>query len=153
MDGIKIISENRKARFNYHILDSFEAGVVLTGAEIKSIRSGGISLQEGYIRPQDGELWLLGVHIKPYTFSSEKEYDPVKPRKLLMRADEIKKLSGKVEQKGLTLVPLKVYLKKGRAKIEVALAQGKTAPDKRTDIKKKESDRELARAIKNKRYD
>lgn len=150
-DSIKILSENRKARFNYHILDSFEAGIVLSGAEIKSIRAGGISLQEGYISPRNGELWLLGAHIKPYVFSPDKEYDPVQPRKLLMHKEEIKRLAGKVEQKGLTLVPLKIYLKRGRAKLEVALAQGKSAPDKRHDIKKKEADRDLARAIKGKR--
>lgn len=146
--GIKIISENRKARFDYHIVESFEAGIVLTGAEIKSIRAGGISLQESYVRPQNGELLLLGAHIKPYSHSANSEYDPVRPRKLLMHKVEIIKLQGKVEQKGLTLVPLKVYLKSGRAKIEIALAKGKSAPDKRHDIKDKEAKRDIARVMK-----
>ncbi len=146
--AIKIISENRKARFNYHIVESYEAGIVLTGAEIKSIRAGGISLQESYVRPQNGELLLLGAHIKPYSHSANAEYDPVRPRKLLMHKGEIVKLQSKVEQKGLTIVPLKVYLKSGRAKIEIGLAKGKSAPDKREDIKGKEAKRDMARALK-----
>lgn len=146
--GIKILAENRKARFNYHIIESFEAGMVLTGSEIKSIRLGGLSLQESYVRPHHGELVLLGAHVKLYSHTSNPDYDPVRPKKLLMHKAEIVKLQGKVEQKGLTIVPLKVYLKNGRAKIEIGLAKGKDAPDKREDIKGRESKREMARALK-----
>lgn len=150
-DGpVKIISENRKARFNYHIIESFEAGLVLTGAEIKSIRATGISLQESFINPRNNELFLLNAHINPYSHAlGDKEYNPVRPRKLLMHKYEIMKLRGRVEQKGLTLVPLKLYLKNGRAKIEIALARGKAGPDKREDIKERETKRELERALKN----
>ncbi len=149
--GIKIISENRKARFNYHILENFEAGLVLSGAEIKSIRAGGISLQESYVRPSNGELLLLGAHIMPYEHSTNSEYDPVRPRKLLMHKVEILKLQVKVEQKGLTIVALKVYLKAGRAKIEIGLAKGKAAPDKREGVKDREAQRDIARVLKENR--
>lgn len=147
---IKIVSENRKARFNYHIVESFEAGIVLTGAEIKSIRSSGISLQESFILPKNGELLIVNAHIHPYSHAlGDKEYNPVRPRKLLMHKYEIEKLRGRVEQKGLTLIPLKLYLKNGRAKLEIALAKGKAGPDKREDIKERETKRELERALKN----
>lgn len=147
--GIKIISENRKARFHYELLEKFEAGMVLTGAEIKAIRESGISLQESFIRPAQGELLLLNAHIKPYTHAAgDKEYNPTRTRKLLMHKKEILLLQGKVEQKGLTIIPIKVYLKKGKAKLELALARGKAGPDKRSDIKERETKRELARAMK-----
>lgn len=150
-EGIKIISENRKARFNYHILETFEAGIVLTGAEIKSIRQGHITLAESYVRPEGEEIFLVNAHIDPYAFNSEKDYDPVRKRKLLLKRHEIDKLRGRVEAKGLTLVALKIYLKRGRAKIEIALAKGKNAPDKRNTIRERQSNREVARAIKSKR--
>lgn len=146
--GMKVIAENRKARFNYQIVETFEAGMVLTGAEIKSIRQGGISLQESYVAPYKGELFLLSAHIKPYSHTKDDLYDPVRRRKLLMHKKEISRLQGKVEQKGLTLIPLKVYLKNGRAKIELALAKGKAAPDKRDDIKDRQAKREIERAVK-----
>ncbi len=146
--GEKIIAQNRKARFEYHISDTMEAGVVLSGAEIKSIRNNGISIEESYVRPQAGEVFLLGAHIKPYSHSGDKEYDPVRPRKLLLHAHEIQKLLSRVEAKGFTIVPLKVYLKHGRAKVEIGIAKGKNAPDKRTSIKEKESKREMDRARK-----
>jgi len=150
-DGQKIITENRKARFDYHILDSFEAGLVLTGAEIKSIRTGEISVNEAYVRPQGSELFLLNAYIKPYAHSGDKEYDPRRPRKLLLHRKEIAKLTRELETKGTTIVPLKIYLKSGRAKIEIALGKGKAAPDKRQDIKKREADREVAREIARRR--
>lgn len=150
-DGQKIITENRKARFDYHILESFEAGLVLTGAEIKSIRTGEISVNEAYVRPQGSELFLLNAYIKPYAHSGDKEYDPRRPRKLLLHRKEIAKLTRELETKGTTIVPLKIYLKGGRAKIEIALGKGKAAPDKRQDIKKREADREVAREIARRR--
>jgi SsrA-binding protein len=150
-DGQKIITENRKARFDYHILDSFEAGLVLTGAEIKSIRTGEISVNEAYVRPQGSELFLLNAYIKPYAHSGDKEYDPRRPRKLLLHRKEIAKLTRELETKGTTIVPLKIYLKSGRAKIEIALGKVKAAPDKSQDIKKREADREVAREIARRR--
>ena len=144
----KSIAQNRKARFNYNILETAEAGIVLTGAEIKSIRANGISLEQSYIGVMQGELFLLGAHIRPYQFSAQSEIDPLRARKLLMHRREIDRLGGRVSQKGLTLVPLEIYLRRGRAKILVGLGKGKSAPDKRDTIKARESKRELARALK-----
>lgn len=156
--AIKIIAENRKARFTYHITEKFEAGIVLTGAEIKSIRANGISIAESYVRPQSEKIgrsetsvgvFLIGAHIAPYQFTADPDYVPTRPRRLLLNRREIDKLSAAVERKGLTIVPLTVYLKKGRAKLEIALARGKDAPDKRQAIKSREGKRELARSVKN----
>jgi SsrA-binding protein len=149
-ESFKILAENRKARFNYEILEKFEAGIVLSGAEIKSIRAGGISINEAYIRADERGAYLVGAHIAPYAFSANKEYDPIRARKLLLNMHEIHKLRGRSEEKGLTIVPLKVYLKRGYAKIEIALGRGKVAPDKRQDIKKREQDREASRAVRSK---
>jgi SsrA-binding protein len=146
--GIKIINDNRKARFNYHILEVYEAGIVLTGPEIKSIRQGHVVLAESYIRPEGDEVFLLNAHIDPYAFNTDPKYDPVRKRKLLLKRNEIDKLRGRVEAKGLTLVPLKIYLKRGLAKIEIALAKGKNAPDKRQSIRDRQVKREIARVIK-----
>ncbi|RMG39642.1 MAG: SsrA-binding protein SmpB [Candidatus Dadabacteria bacterium] len=146
--GLKVISTNKKARFNYQILEKFEAGLVLSGAEIKSIRQGGISLDESYVRPDGNELYLVQAYIKPYSHISQQDYDPRRKRKLLMHRHEINKLRGRVEEKGLTLVPLRVYLKRGYAKLEIGLARGKAAPDKRKTIKERELKREAERAIK-----
>ena len=148
--GVKVVAANRKARFDYHIVESFEAGVVLTGAEIKAIRTGEMTITEAYVRPEKGELVLLNAYIRPYSHSSDPEYDPRRPRKLLMHRREIVKLIRELETKGMTLVPLDVHLKNGRAKVEVALAKGKAAPDKRQDIKKREGQREIARAMSKK---
>lgn len=147
MEGLKVIAANRKARFDYHILDTFEAGIVLTGAEIKSIRAGEITISEAYVRPQGEELFLLNAYIKPYSHSGDREYDPRRPRKLLMHKREIVRLIHQLEAKGTTLIPLQVHLKKGRAKVEIALGKGKAAPDKRQDVKKRESEREIAREM------
>jgi len=146
--GRKIIAVNKKARFQYHIIEKFEAGLVLLGSEIKSIRDGHVTINESYIRPHGSELVLLNAHIKEYAFSKHEKIDPVRPRKLLMHKSEIDKLRGRVEQKGLTLVPLSIYLSKGRAKLEIALVKGKEAPDKRETIKEREAEREMARFVK-----
>ena len=146
--GFKVIAMNKRARFDYHIIEVFEAGVVLTGAEIKSIRAGGISINEAYVHPTRNEVFIIGAHIAPYSHSGAKEYEPTKKRKLLLHAEEIGKLRSRVEEAGFTIVPLRVYLKNGRAKIEIALAKGKDAPDKRKSIKDKEGKREVDRAMK-----
>ncbi len=150
VQGGKVITVNRKARFDYHILDTYEAGLVLSGAEIKSIRAGEITLNEGYVRPQSGELFLLNAYVKPYAHSADKEYDPRRPRKLLLHKREIDKLIRETETKGVTIVPLQLYLKGGRAKLEIAVAKGKAAPDKRQSIKEREANRDLARAMSQK---
>jgi SsrA-binding protein len=147
--GGKVIAINKKARFNYHIVETLEAGIVLTGVEIKSIRAGNINLAESYVRPQGGEVFLLGAHIRQYSHSGGlKDYDPVRPKKLLLHKHEIDKFRGRVEAKGMTIVPLKIYLKHGRAKLEIGLAKGKDAPDKRHSVKERDAKREMARAIK-----
>ncbi len=146
--GIKIISENRRARFEYHFIERFEAGIVLSGAEIKSVRQGGINIAESYVRPFQNELFLVGAHIKPYAFNADPEYDPTRFRKLLLHRREIDKLRGSIEKEGLTIIPTKIYLKGGRAKLEIALAKGKKTHDKRDDIKSKDAARQIARAMK-----
>jgi SsrA-binding protein len=144
----RVLAVNRKARFEYEILETTEAGLVLTGAEIKSIRAGNLNLAESYIRPKDGELFLIGAHISPYSHSGLKDYDPVRPRKLLLKKNEILRLKAKVEQKGLTIVALDVHLSRGYAKLLIALAKGKSAPDKRRTTQEREQKREVARALK-----
>lgn len=147
-EAIKIVSENRRARFDYHIISTFEAGVVLTGAEIKSVRNGTLSLGESFVRPDSDGLYLIQARIEPYKFNSDRSYDPLRKRKLLLNKREIAELVNGIEKKGLTIVPLKMYLKRGFAKIEIALAKGKSAPDKRENTKAREAKREIARAIK-----
>jgi SsrA-binding protein len=149
-EEVKILAANRKARFDYHILDTLEAGIVLTGAEIKSMRGGEMSISEAYVRPERGELYLLNAHIQPYSQSGNKEYDPRRARKLLMHRKEIDRLIKELETKGTTIVPLQIHLSKGRAKVQIGLGKGKAAPDKRQDIKKRETDREIARAMSKK---
>ena len=146
--GHKIISVNKKARFNYHIVETYEAGLVLTGPEIKSVRAGHISLGESYVRPERGDLYLINANITPYKFSADPDYDPIRKRKLLLHKHEIEKLTGRVEQKGLTIVPLQIYLKRGLAKLEIALAKGKDAPDKKKDMIDKDKKLEASRAMK-----
>ena len=148
--GIKVLVENRKARFDYHILETLEAGIVLTGHEIKSIRNGGANLQEAYVRAAEGEMFLIGAHINPYAFTKHEEIDPVRPRKLLLHKAEIMKLQGRTTQRGFTIVPLEIYLKKGMAKVKIGLAKGKAAPDKRSSIKEREAKRDIARAMRKK---
>ncbi|MCI5064595.1 SsrA-binding protein SmpB [bacterium] len=147
--SVKVVAENRKARFRYHLEEFFEAGLVLTGGEIKSIRAGAISLGESYVIPHRRELYLVNAHITPYAFDTNTQGDPTRRRKLLLHRREIDKLIGRVEAKGFTLVPVKVYLKKGRAKLQIALAKGKDTGDKRETIKERDAKREAQRAMKN----
>ena len=146
--AIKTVSTNRKARHNYHILDSVEAGIVLTGSEIKSIRAGRVSLGDAYVRPEAGELWLLNAHIARYDASSHFRHEPMRPRKLLLHRKQIDALTSQVAEKGFTLVPLRLYIKDSIAKVEVALARGKKLYDKREAIIRRETDRALDRAMK-----
>jgi len=147
----KVISQNRKARHDYEILETLEAGVVLTGPEVKSLRLGRANLKDGYARPQQGEILLHEVHISPYENSPLNEQDPTRTRKLLLHRQEIKKLTGKIVEKGLTLVPLKLYFRKGKVKVELALAKGKKLYDKRESIRKRDIEREAERQIRQKK--
>ncbi len=148
--GIKTLATNRKAYHDYHIQDSIEAGIVLTGTEIKSIRMGRVSLGEAYVRPENGELWLLNAHIARYEAGSYMSHEPGRPRKLLLHRKQIDSLISKVSEKGLTLLPLKLYIKDSRAKVEIALAKGKKLYDKRESIARRETDREIGRVVKRK---
>ncbi|MBI2860587.1 MAG: SsrA-binding protein SmpB [Chloroflexi bacterium] len=145
---IKTVATNRKAYHNYHIGESVEAGIVLTGSEIKSIRDGRVNLGDAYVRPEGGELWLLNAHIARYESSSYMSHEPTRPRKLLLHRDQIKELAGQIKEKGLTLVPTRMYLKDSLAKVEVALAKGKKLYDKRESIAKRETEREISRLLK-----
>jgi SsrA-binding protein len=146
--AIKTIATNRKAYHNYHILESMEAGIVLTGTEIKSIRAGKMSLSDAYVKPEKGELWLLNAHIARYDNASYMSHEPTRPRKLLLHRREIAGLTSKLAEKGLTLVPLKVYIKDSNAKVEIAVAKGKKLYDKRESIARRDSDMEIRRAVK-----
>lgn len=146
--AIKTIATNRKAYHNYHIQDSIEAGIALTGSEIKSIRGGRVSLGDAYVKPEAGELWLLNAHIARYEPGSYLSHTPTRPRKLLLHRKQIDSLSSKVLEQGFTLVPLKLYIKDSIAKVEVALAKGKKLYDKRESIIRRETERELGRALK-----
>lgn len=137
--------DNRRARHEFHILESLEAGIALTGTEIKSIREGGISLAQAYARLRDGELWLLGMHVPAYKQGSFSNVDPDRPRKLLLHKEQIARLGGRASEKGLTLVPLRLYFTRGKAKIEIGLARGKKLWDKRADTAKRDVEREIAR--------
>ncbi len=150
MAEIKKIATNRKALHNYHILEGFEAGIALTGTEIKSIRASHVSLAEAYVKPEKGELWLLGAHIARYDADGYNSHEPTRPRRLLLHRKQIKMLAGEVKQKGLTLVPLSIYIKDSLAKVEVALAKGKKQYDKRAVIAKRDTDREIDRTLKSK---
>jgi SsrA-binding protein len=147
-DTDKNISLNRKAYHNYEIMETVEAGIVLLGTEIKSIRDGRVSLGEAFARPEKGEIWLFSVHIPRYEPGSYANHDPVRPRKLLLHKGQINYLTGKVSERGLTLVPLRLYYKRGRVKVELGLARGKKQYDKRQTIKTKEAEREMDRALK-----
>lgn len=143
----KVVARNRKATHDYFILETYEAGIVLTGTEIKSVREGRVNLRDGYAKIDSGELWLYNVHISPYERGSFYNHDPLRPRKLLLRREEIKRLLGKTKEKGLTLVPLSVYIKDNRwAKVEVALAKGKKQYDKRAAIAERDAQRAMERA-------
>ncbi len=147
--GIKIIADNRQARFLYEILETYEAGIQLVGTEVKSIREGRVNLRDGYALIRHGEVWLSNVHVSPYQASSQYfNHDPRRDRKLLLHRKEINKLIGKIEQKGLTLVPLKMYFKNSRVKVSLGLARGKKIHDKRETVKRRQDEREMARAMK-----
>lgn len=149
MSDRKIVARNRKATFDYHLLETFEAGLALAGVEIKSIRANQINLQDGWVQAQNGELWLMGVHISPYQQADRfSPLDPRRPRKLLMHRKEIARIASRMNERGLTVVPTQVYLKNGRAKVEIALARGKQQHDKRQDIAKRDSDLEIRRALR-----
>ena len=145
---IKNIATNKKAYHNYYIGDSIEAGIALTGSEIKSVRAGRVSLGDAYVRPEKREMWLYNAHIARYEASSYMSHEPTRPRKLLLHRKEILNLTGKVAEKGLTLVATRLYIKGNVAKVEIALAKGKKLYDKREAISRRETDRELARTMK-----
>ena len=148
-DGFKIVSDNRQARFLYEILETYEVGIELRGTEVKSIREGKVNLRDGYALVRDEQVWLHNVHVSPHHSSSQVfNHDPLRTRRLLLHKQEIRKLIGKVEQKGLTLIPLKMYLKRGLVKVTLALGKGKKLHDKREDLKRKQEKREIERAIK-----
>ena len=146
---IKIIAQNRKARRDYEVLGSFETGIVLEGTEVKSLRSGKANLKDGYAAVEKGEIFLYNVHISPYEAASRFNHDPERPRKLLLHRAEIRRLIGRTEQKGLTLIPMKLYFKQGRAKVELALARGRKQYDKRREIATRDLRRDLEREFKN----
>ena len=142
------IATNRQARHRYNLLDKWEAGLVLTGTEVKSLREGKAQIKDGYAALRDGEVWLHNVHIPPYGPASRENHEPERPRKLLMHKHEIERLIGKTREKGLTLVPTRIYFIGGRAKVEIALARGKDVGDKRQAIKEREMKREMERAVR-----
>lgn len=147
-EHVKIVAVNRRATHDYFIDDRFEAGLVLTGTEIKSIREGRVNLREGYARVVNGEAWLTNVHIAPYEQGNRYNHEPLRDRKLLLHRDEIAELVGRVRQRGYTIVPLQLYLKHGRAKIELGLARGKREYDKRESIAKREAQRDIERGLR-----
>lgn len=149
--NIKILADNRKASFLYEILEKYEAGIVLYGPEIKSIKSGKVNLSDGYVVIKSGEALLLNVHISPYEKATRENKDPLRTRVLLLHKNEIMRFYGKTKEKNLTIIPLKIYLKGGKAKVEIALVKGKKIYDKRASIKEKEQKREIERIIKSKR--
>ena len=148
---MKTVARNKKALHDYHILDSFEAGIVLFGPEVKSVRAGKVSLAEAFARVDGGEVWLHAMHISPYGPASRENPDPVRPRKLLLHRREIRRLIGATQEKGQTLVPLELYLKNGVVKLRLALGRGKKLNDKRETVRKREAEREMARAVRRER--
>lgn len=145
----KLIAQNKKARHDYTIVDTIEAGIVLQGTEIKSIRNSRINLKDGFVRIRNGEAFLVNVHISPYEQGNIFNHDPLRTRKLLMHKKQIDKLYGEMKQQGMSIVPLKVYLKDGYAKVLIGLAKGKKQYDKRESLKRKDQERQIARAMKN----
>lgn len=145
---MKVVATNRKARHDYQVLETYEAGMVLTGSEIKSVRAGRVSLRDSYVTVQNGELWLLNCHIAPYDQASRLNHDPRRERKLLMHRRQINRLVNDMQEPGHTVVPLRMYLKNNRAKVEIALVRGKRQYDKRQVIAKREADRQIRRTLK-----
>ncbi len=148
-EGIKVIARNRRASHDYHLEETFQAGLVLVGSEIKSIRANRINLQEGFVQEREGELWLMSVHISTYEQAGIYGYvEPLRPRKLLLHKKEIARIISRVRERGYTVVPTMVFLQRGKAKAEIALAKGKRQYDKRADLAKRDSDREIRQAMK-----
>ncbi len=147
-EKIKVVATNRKAYHDYNVLETFEAGIELVGTEVKSLREGKCNLKDSYATMKNGEIFMLNVHISPYSHGTAFNHDPRRERKLLLHRQEIDKLTGKIKEKGLTLVPLKIYFKRGRAKVELGLVKGKHTYDKRKDIAKRDMERELKREMK-----
>ncbi len=150
-EHIKLICQNRKARHDYQIVETIEAGLMLTGPEVKSLRLGRANLKDGYAKPREGEVFLYEVHISPYENSPLTEQDPTRTRKLLLHKQEIRRLAGKIREKGFTLVPLRIYFRSGKIKVELALAKGKKLYDKREAIRKKDMKREADRQFRGKK--
>lgn len=148
--GKKVVAQNKRATFEYELLTRYEAGLVLQGTEIKSIRNNQVSLQRSYIQARDGELWLVEAHIAEYKHGNRENHDPVRPRKLLLKRREISHILDSLQQKGLTCVPTMLYLKDGRAKVEIALARGKKLHDKRDSLAQRDSERQVERALREK---
>ncbi len=151
--AIKVIATNRKAHHEYNIMETVEAGIALTGSEIKSIRAGNVSMGDSYVRAEHGELWLFNAHVARYDAASYLGHDPIRPRKLLVHRKQIRELTSQTKEKGFTLVPLRLYIKDSHAKLEIALAKGKKLYDKRETITKRETQRNLDRVIKTRRID
>lgn len=143
----KVVARNRKARHEYEILETYEAGMELKGPEVKSLRSGGVSFQDAFARVDDGEVWLHSLHISPYVQANRSNVDPVRPRRLLLNRKEIRRLIVKTQEKGLTIVPLEIYFSRGYAKVTLAVARGKKLYDKREDLKRRQQDRDARRAV------
>ena len=148
---MKVITQNRRARHDYEIIDTFEAGLVLEGSEVKSLRDGQANLKDSFAQIRDGEAWLVGAYIAPYSFSRGGGHEPERSRKLLLHRREIDKIGGQLAEKGLTLVPVRMYFKEGVVKVELGLGRGKRAYDKRQSIKEREEKREMDRAIRRRR--
>lgn len=151
--GVKVIAVNRRARHDYDLQESFEAGLALVGSEVKSLRAGRADLKDSYGIIEEGEAWLVGLHISPYQFAREGGHEPDRTRRLLLHRGEIDRIRGKLEQKGLTLIPTRVYFKEGKAKVELALAKGKAQYDKRETLKRRQAEREMERAMRHKSID
>jgi len=151
-NNLKKIAANRKARHEYHILDTYEVGLVLKGTEVKSLREGKVSLRESFAQFDNNELYIMNMHISPYAFGNIFNVNPKRKRKLLLHSREISRLKGQVEEKGLTLIPLSIYFKKGYAKLELALAKGKKLYDKRHTLAERDAQREMDRELKNKKW-
>ncbi|NLE51031.1 MAG: SsrA-binding protein SmpB [Chloroflexi bacterium] len=147
-EGRKIVTTNRKARHDYEILDTLEAGLALMGSEIKSIRAGHVNLRESYVQPRDGELWLVNAHIAAYDQAGIYGHEPLRPRKLLLHRREIERLLSRVQEKGLTIIPLQMYLTRGIAKVEIAVARGKRQYDKRESLRARDSQRQIERTLR-----
>ena len=144
----RIIADNRKARFDYHLVETFEAGIALAGTEVKAIREGRVNLRDSFARAEDGEIYVHGIHIGAYSSRGYADHEPLRRRKLLLHKQEIRKLIGKTTERGMTLVPVRMYFKNGRVKVAISLAKGKKEHDRRETIRRREADRETRAAVK-----